>query len=49
MKYFFLATIWQLIKHLLMLNIAICEIPDRNYGGEDGNSIHDLLTASQAL
>ena len=32
-----------------MLNITICEIPDRNYSGEDGTRTHDLLTASQAL
>ena len=29
--------------------IAICEILERNYGGEDGTRTHDLLTASQAL
>ena len=46
---FYLAFIWQLTKHLLMLNIAFCEIPERNYCGEDGIRTHDLLTASQAL
>ena len=32
-----------------MLNITFCEIPEREFSGEDGIRTHDLLTASQAL